>query len=170
MESGGGFTSGSKNDITFNGLIERAQTEHQPDIIFAAINYRLGAFGFLAGPQFSKLGTPNAGLLDQRQAFQWVQDKIHLFGGDKTQVTVAGNSAGGGSIVQHMTAFGGTSKPAFQQAFVGSAAVLMSGSTTQEDQSFREYLQRANVSSLEEAREASSDTLMKANAAQISDA
>ncbi|PVH68570.1 alpha/beta-hydrolase, partial [Cadophora sp. DSE1049] len=164
---GGGFTSGSKDDAVFNGLIQRTQTEHQRDIIFVAINYRLGAFGFLSGLEFSKSGTPNAGLWDQRLALQWVQDKIHLFGGDQTQVTVAGNSAGGGSIVQHMTAFGGTSKPAFQKAFVGSAAVLMSGSPTQEDRSFLEYLQTANVSSLDEARAASSDTLIQANAAQI---
>ncbi|KAJ4344267.1 hypothetical protein N0V95_006210 [Ascochyta clinopodiicola] len=165
----GSLLSG-QNDVNFDTLIQRAQTEQQRDIIFVAINYRVGAFGFLSGPQFSQHGTPNAGLWDQRLALQWIQDKIHLFGGDKTQVTVAGNSAGAGSIVQHITAFDGTSKPVFQKAFVGSAAVLYSGSPAQEDDSFMSYLRQANVSSLEEAREASSDTLMEANAAIIAGA
>lgn len=60
------------------------------------MNYRLGAFGFLAGPTLqAEGGVSNAGLYDQRLALQWVQDNIHLFGGDPNQVTVMGESAGG---------------------------------------------------------------------------
>lgn len=60
------------------------------------MNYRLGAFGFLAGPTLqAEGGVSNAGLYDQRLALEWVQDNIHLFGGDPNQVTVMGESAGG---------------------------------------------------------------------------
>ena len=127
----------------------------------------MGAFGFLSGPQFSKSGTPNAGLWDQRLALQWVQDKIHLYGGDKKQITVAGGSAGAGSIIHQLTAFGGASKVAFQKAFVESAAVLVASKPAEEDQAFSTFLQLANVSSLDEARVVSSDKLIYANAAQV---
>ena len=60
--------------------------------------YRLGAFGFLSSDEVSRYGTINAGILDQTFALQWVQTYIHLFGGNASQVTVAGESAGGGLV------------------------------------------------------------------------
>lgn len=69
-----------------------------------ALNYRLGAFGFLSGPEFTTQGgVANAGLLDQRLALEWIQQHIHLFGGDPARVTLAGESAGGGSLVYQTT-------------------------------------------------------------------
>jgi carboxylesterase type B len=59
-------------------------------MVFVAINYRLGAFGWLSGPEVDSAGTPNAGLYDQRLALEWVQQNIHLFGGDASKVTVLG--------------------------------------------------------------------------------
>jgi carboxylesterase type B len=72
------------------------------------IQYRLGAFGFLASDEVYHFGNVNAGLLDQQSALQWVQDYIHLFNGDPRQVTIAGESAGGGSVVLQAMAYGGT--------------------------------------------------------------
>lgn len=57
-------------------------THGRNGVIYVALNYRLGAFGWLAGPTVGADGVANAGLYDQRFALQWVQDNIHLFGGD----------------------------------------------------------------------------------------
>jgi carboxylesterase type B len=73
------------------------------DVIFVTINYRLGAFGFLSGPTLQSDGVANAGLLDQHLALEWVQEHISKFGGDPDQVTVIGESAGGGSILHQIT-------------------------------------------------------------------
>lgn len=81
---------------------------------------QLGAYGFLAGSTMERDGLPNAGLYDQRAVLQWIQDHIHLVGGDKTKVSAWGLSAGGGSIMHHLTAFGGTQDPLFSRAVVQS--------------------------------------------------
>ena len=49
----------------------------------------------------------NAGILDQRFALEWIQKNIHLFGGDRSRVTIHGVSAGGGSVMLHSMANGG---------------------------------------------------------------
>lgn len=92
------------------------------NLIYVAANYRLGVYGWLAGPTVEKEGVVNAGLWDQRAALEWIQDYIHLFGGDKDQVSVWGESAGGSSILHHLTAFGGLQKPLFKRAIALSPA------------------------------------------------
>lgn len=53
------------------------------DIFEVAMNYRLGAFGWLGGQKFMEDGgLPNLGLRDQRFSMKWVQRYIELFGGD----------------------------------------------------------------------------------------
>lgn len=72
--------------------------------MFVTINYRLGAFGWLSGPEFQASGgIANAGLHDQRLALEWVQENIHLFGGDPNRVTIMGSSAGASSVLHHIT-------------------------------------------------------------------
>lgn len=97
---GGGYVVGSKIYFSDPSYLLAKSSDN---MIVVGINYRLGALGWLAGPSFQKDGTANAGLLDQRMALEWVQQYIHLFGGDKDQVTVMGESAGAGSIVHHVT-------------------------------------------------------------------
>lgn len=67
-------------------------------------------------------GLPNAGLYDQRAVLQWIQDYIHLVGGDASQVSAWGESAGAGSIMHQLVAFGGTQDPLFTRAVLQSPA------------------------------------------------
>lgn len=76
--------------------------------VAVAIQYRLGAFGFLSSDEVSRFGTPNAGILDQTFALKWVQEYISDFGGDPRSVTISGESAGGGSVMLQSMAYGGT--------------------------------------------------------------
>lgn len=55
-------------------------------VIFVSIQYRLGAYGFLASDDVAEDGTPNAALLDQRAAIDWVSRHISAFGGDPDKV------------------------------------------------------------------------------------
>ncbi|KAI9763169.1 MAG: hypothetical protein M1840_000881 [Geoglossum simile] len=161
---GGGFTFGEKdNSGDPAGLILRSQ-EAGDGVIYVALNYRGGAFGFLSGPNLQKDGTANAGLLDQRLALEWVQEHIHLFGGDKDRVTVFGQSAGGGSIMHQITAFGGAKgKVPFQQAIMQSPGFQPYPGNWQQDQLLQRYLQGLNVSTVQEARQLPYDALRAAN-------
>jgi carboxylesterase type B len=82
---------------------------------------QLGAFGFLSSSEVHQKGELNAGLLDQQFALQWVQENIHLFGGDKNKVTIWGLSAGGGSVLNHVISYNGTlGTTLFSQAIANS--------------------------------------------------
>merc|ERR1719357_2120872 len=81
------------------------------------MNYRIGAFGFLALHGSSE-APGNVGLLDQRMALQWVQDNIQFFGGNPKQVTIFGESAGGASVGFHLLS--PDSRPTFTRAILQS--------------------------------------------------
>ena len=86
-------------------------------------NYRVNAFGFLAGAQVgeSETSNPNAGLLDQQASLIWIRKYIDQFGGDPSNVTIWGQSAGGGSVVAQVIANGGkTNPPLFRKAVASS--------------------------------------------------
>lgn len=86
---GGSFTGGSGAADVYNGSAFARQ-----GVVSVSINYRLGVEGFLPIP-----GAPtNLGLRDQMFALQWVQNNIAAFGGDKSNVTVFGESAGAMSV------------------------------------------------------------------------
>jgi para-nitrobenzyl esterase len=74
--------------------------------VVVTINYRLGALGFLAHPALADRpgGSSGAyGLMDQQAALRWVQRSIRAFGGDPRKVAIAGESAGGLSVLAHVT-------------------------------------------------------------------
>ena len=84
---GGAFAIGSATQYDGTRIVKQAEDLGQP-VIYVAINYRLGGFGFLPGREVSKDGSSNLGLRDQRLALQWVQDNIAAFGGDSSRVTL----------------------------------------------------------------------------------
>jgi carboxylesterase type B len=90
---GGGFVGGSsRTDFYGPDYIL------QKDVIVVSFNYRLGVFGFLSLLD-PKAGIPgNAGLKDQVFALKWIQRNIEQFGGDPNNITIFGESAGGGSV------------------------------------------------------------------------
>ncbi len=94
--------------------------------VVVTINYRLGALGFLAHPALaSRPGGPagNYGLMDQQAALRWVQRNIARFGGDPDNVTIAGQSAGGLSVLAHLVSNG--SRGLFHRAIVQSGAFAL---------------------------------------------
>ncbi|TWW63685.1 acetylcholinesterase [Takifugu rubripes] len=110
---GGGFYSGSSSLDVYDGRY----LAHSESIIVVSVNYRIGAFGFLA-LHGSAEAPGNAGLLDQRLGLQWVQDNIHFFGGNPKQVTIFGESAGAASVGFHLLSPG--SRPTFTRAILQS--------------------------------------------------
>lgn len=69
------------------------------DIVFVSVNYRVGPLGFLSTGDNVIPG--NYGLKDQSRALQWIQKNIAKFGGNPSQVTISGMSAGGASVHYH---------------------------------------------------------------------
>ncbi|KAG2743957.1 alpha/beta-hydrolase [Suillus brevipes Sb2] len=119
---GGGYISGSAS--LYNGA--ELVVESNYGVISVVIQYRLGLFGFLAGEAVKEGGALNGGLLDQNYALQWIQQYISLFGGDPTKVTIWGQSAGGGSVLQHVVAHGGNTQPPLFRAAMTSSMFLSS--------------------------------------------
>ena len=93
------------------------------DYIVIYPNYRINAFGFLPGRAIRESSTSdlNPGLLDQQYVLKWVQNHIHQFGGDSTNVTIWGQSAGAGSVVAQVLANGRHGQPKlFSKALASS--------------------------------------------------
>lgn len=99
---GGGFQTGSINSNPWINVFQKKQ-----DYIYVAIQYRIGAFGFLSSSTLRQHGDVNLGLYDQQLGLEWVQDHISKFGGDPSRVTIWGESAGGGSVMLQNMAYGG---------------------------------------------------------------
>lgn len=101
---GGSYKSGSSNLYPSGELVKYWNGKG----IMITVNYRLNIFGFLGSEQLRKVDTEygstgNQGIQDQRQAMKWVQDNIQSFGGDPNNVMIFGESAGAGSMSQHLT-------------------------------------------------------------------
>lgn len=121
---GGAFAFGSKNQLgaLYTGQSFLKASKYQT--IYVAGNYRVGAYGWLAGNymQTTKSTQTNAGLYDQALLFQWVQTYISQVNGDKNQVSAYGESAGASSILHHLIREGGTVDPTFRRFGVQSPA------------------------------------------------
>lgn len=100
---GGGLTIGSAVESLNGRLIYDGDAFARKDVVLVSINYRLGAFGYMApsamlGEATDQPSAGNYGLLDQIAALKWVKQNIAQFGGDPSKVTIFGESAGGVSV------------------------------------------------------------------------
>ena len=114
---GGSYTTGAGDAPIF----DPAALVREQQVVVVAVTYRLGLLGFLG----SRVGTPaNLGLLDQVAALRWVSTNIAAFGGDPTNVTVFGQSAGGDAVAHLMIAEG--TEGLFRRAIIQSAPLGIS--------------------------------------------
>ncbi|KAJ5337237.1 Carboxylesterase [Penicillium brevicompactum] len=123
---GGGFETGSTSMYDGASVVTDSVALGMP-VIYVAMNYRLGGFGFLPGAEVLKDGSANLGLLDQRLALEWVADNIASFGGDPTKVTIWGESAGAISVFNQMALYDGDNiyngSPLFRGAIMNSGSI-----------------------------------------------
>jgi len=116
---GGGYSAGSANWATYNG----GNLAAKQDVVVVTVNHRLNVFGYLylaelGGDRFAQ--SSNVGMLDCIAALEWVRDNIAAFGGDPGNVTIFGQSGGGGKVSTLMA------MPAAKGLF--HRAIAMSGS------------------------------------------
>ncbi|KAF2158518.1 hypothetical protein M409DRAFT_38196, partial [Zasmidium cellare ATCC 36951] len=138
---GGGYVQDYNPNYNGTGLIEASGG----NLIVVTFNYRVGPYGFLASTDLQQEGSLNGGFHDQLAAIQWVQDHISSFGGDPTRVTIFGTSIGGGSVILHNLAYGGSppnTSSTVWSAGIGESLYLPSVLTV--DQAQFQYDQREN--------------------------
>lgn len=117
---GGGFHVGSSNDpMTYGKALAR-----KGDVVVVSVNHRLNILGFLdlsaCGPEYAR--SANAGMLDIVKALEWIQGNIGHFGGDPSNVTVFGESGGGGKVGTLMCM--PAAKGLFHKAIIQSGTLL----------------------------------------------
>jgi para-nitrobenzyl esterase len=95
---GGALWVGQGDDHNPSALVANGKA------IVVTFNYRLGIFGYFAHPSIDDEGHPaaNYGTMDQTFVLQWIKKNIAAFGGDPSDVTIAGESAGGDAVIAQM--------------------------------------------------------------------
>jgi para-nitrobenzyl esterase len=139
---GGGFTSGSGGFICYDGL----HLAKNHDVVVVTVNHRLAALGYLylAGLGSERFAnSSNVGNLDIIAALEWARDNIATFGGDPGNVTIFGQSGGGGKVssLMAMPAAHGL----FQRAIVQSGASVKGISRDAASGNAERYLARLNL-------------------------
>lgn len=124
---GGGFAILTGNTKAFNNT-----SLAKEGVVLVTVNHRLGALGYMAHPALSAESPDNVsgnyGQLDLVAALEWVRDNIEAFGGDADNVTIFGESGGGGkvlSLINSPMATGLFHKAIVQSGMAGPADVLM---------------------------------------------
>jgi para-nitrobenzyl esterase len=163
---GGGFMNGSANTDLYDGT----DLNKEGDVVIVTLNHRLGAFGYLyvasAGKDYASSGC--VGMLDIVAALRWVRDNIANFGGDPHNVTIFGESGGGGKVLALMTM--PSAKGLFHRAICQSGALLRTAITPEEGaKTTGEILLQMNltIDQLDQLLQAPADRLLKAQAAVL---
>jgi len=99
---GGGFSNGSAHELA---AYDGENLAHRNDCVVVTHNHRLNVFGYLNLAEYSSdyAQSANAGMLDCVALLEWVRDNIERFGGDPANVTVFGESGGGGKVAALLT-------------------------------------------------------------------
>ena len=120
---GGGYTTGSGTPVGADGvgIFNGISLALSQNVVVVTLNYRLGSFGFLVVDDKHETGGMN-GIRDQILALRWVQDNIVKFGGDKNEVTIFGESAGGTSVC--MLSIAPDASSLFKRAIVQSGPCI----------------------------------------------
>jgi para-nitrobenzyl esterase len=161
---GGGFSSGGSACPIYDG-----EALAKKGVVFVSINYRVGAMGFFAHPELSKENSNNAsgnyGLLDQIAALKWVRKNISAFGGDPSNVTIAGQSAGSMSV--NCLVASPLAKGLFNKAIAESGSNMVSkglirtANLRASEQAGKEVAEAAGFSSLAELRKLSAEDVQQ---------
>ncbi len=161
---GGGFTSGGSACPIYDG-----EAMAKKGIVFVSINYRVGIFGFFAHPDLTKESGNNAsgnyGLMDQIAALHWVKKNITAFGGDASNVTIEGQSAGSMSV--NCLVASPLAKGLFQKAIAESGASFVASSVRgnnmlrDAEQEGVKIAQSVQANSIEELRKKTAEELLQ---------
>jgi para-nitrobenzyl esterase len=149
---GGAYTNGAGSIPWYHGSALASR-----GAVVVSINYRLGAFGFL--------GTGNYGTLDMISALRWVQRNIAAFDGDTNNVTIFGESAGGSAVVSLMSS--PEAKGLFHKVWAMSPSIGQLRTLPRAQEMQTQFLEIANVSSIDEVRELPLDDMLAAQAKQM---
>jgi carboxylesterase type B len=157
---GGGFTVNGNANYNATDLINAADNQ----MVVVNFNYRVGPYGFLASKEIvddKSLGLNN-GLKDQRQLLKWVQTYIHNFGGDPDHITLGGASAGAGSVVLQLTAYGGRNDNLFHAVAAESPAFPPMRNVTASQFAYDALLKQTGCADLKCMRDMDTVTFQKA--------
>jgi para-nitrobenzyl esterase len=159
---GGGYVNGGSSPAVYSG-----SQFAKRGVVFVSFNYRLGRFGFFAHPALDQEhpgeAHGNYGFMDQIAALDWVRDNIAAFGGDASNVTLFGESAGGGSVLTMMSS--PLAKGLFQKAIIesggGRSSAIIPDRTIQDAEAMgTAFAKKAGVSGAEGLRKLPADAVV----------
>jgi para-nitrobenzyl esterase len=139
---GGGYTAGSGQELlSYDG----ENLARRGDVVVVTLNHRLNVFGFL---NLSRYGSryeesANVGMLDVVAALEWVRDNIARFGGDPNQVTIFGQSGGGGKVTALMAM--PSAVGLFHRAIVESGSLLRGATEEQSEELADKFLKNLGL-------------------------
>ena len=159
---GGSYGWGGTADPLYDG---KNFVTKQSDIILVTVGYRIGLTGFVdlsylkGGEDFPD--APNLGILDQIEALEWIRKNISAFGGDPDNVTVFGESAGGGSV--SLLLIIPRAKGLFRRVIAESGSVALTFSKEECKEFTRRLMREAGTDRMEDLLRLSEDDLKKLN-------
>ncbi len=159
---GGGFSFGSGQELL---SLDGENLARRGDVVVLTLNHRLNTFGFLnlaefGGSQYE--GSGNVGMVDLVFALEWVRDNIASFGGDPGNVTIFGQSGGGGKVSTLLAM--PSAKGLFHRAIVQSGATLKVSEASNSAKLAAAVLDELNISKsdVEKLRSVPMDHLLNA--------